>query len=487
MIKNLEIIAILLIMRCPLSAVFAQTDSLSYYLETASRNNPAVMASFHDYKASLQKIPQAGALDDPVLDTGLFIQPMENLWGKQVAQFQLMQMFPWFGTKKAARTEAQHMAKMKFEQFREARDSLFLKVYTQWYVLCRLEQKLRNNQENLQLLKQLEALAVRRYSSENNVSGGTSFTPGPSENTTGDRPAPGGMSGMSTGSGMTAPLPDGNVPPMNNPENMAMSSSGGMSEVLLVQLEIAEIENGTESILSEIVAEKVRFNALLNRPATEEVAVPGEFIQTSYVFDIETVMQMMTQQNPMLGMYREESLANKAKSEMVRKMGYPMFGIGVQYMLIDKTSGSGGGMNSMTPMSSMNGNDMFMPMVSLTLPLSRKKYQAAEREVQFQQQAIRANYTDTLNNLQADLYRYKHLLDDAGRKVLLYRKQTELARTTYDLLLRRFISGKSDLSSVIQVQRQLLDYRFRESEAVAGYNTMAATIQKMISSTNIEN
>ena len=37
------------------------TDSLSYYLETAARNNPSVNSSFALYKASLEKIPQAGS------------------------------------------------------------------------------------------------------------------------------------------------------------------------------------------------------------------------------------------------------------------------------------------------------------------------------------------------------------------------------------------------------------------------------------------
>ena len=91
-------------------------DSLSVYLEQAARNNPQVNADFMLYKASLEKIPQAGAFSDPELEIGLFIKPMETLMGKQVADFTLMQMFPWFGTRKAARGEASEMARMAYEQ-----------------------------------------------------------------------------------------------------------------------------------------------------------------------------------------------------------------------------------------------------------------------------------------------------------------------------------------------------------------------------------
>ena len=67
-------------------------DSLSVYLEQAARNNPQVNADFMLYKASLEKIPQAGAFSDPELEIGLFIKPMETLMGKQVADFTLTQV-----------------------------------------------------------------------------------------------------------------------------------------------------------------------------------------------------------------------------------------------------------------------------------------------------------------------------------------------------------------------------------------------------------
>ncbi|MDR2679249.1 MAG: TolC family protein, partial [Tannerella sp.] len=268
-----------------------------------------------------------------------------------------------------------------------------------------------------------------------------------------------------------------------------------LSEILRIQLEIAELENTSESILSEMTAEKARFNALLNRPAKNEVTVPDTFALTPYTFDIDMAMQLITEQNPMLGMIRAESSAYEAKEEMSRKMSYPMFGIGLQYMLIGKRSdantatGMDSDMGSATGNSmngGMNGKDMFMPMLSVSIPVFRGKYNAARKEAQFQRRAAQARYDEALNSLEAEFYRAGYELDDAKRKITLYRKQAALARTAYDLLVQEFVSGKSDLSSIIQVQRQLSDYRLKESEAIAGYNTVVATIQKMISSKNVE-
>lgn len=410
--------------------VAAQTpDSLDRYLETAAKNNPGLNADFLAYKASLEKVPQAGAWPDPQLDIGFFLKPMDIVGGRQIADFTLMQMFPWFGTKKAAQTEATHMARMAYARFTETRDNLFLEVYTQWYLLSTLVQQLRNNRENLQLLKQLEELALRKVSSSS--------------------------SGMSSGMGNTAP---------------------GMSDVLRVQLEMAEIENNIESILSEIAAEKAKFNALLNRSTDREVILPDSIAKVPFFFDEGVTMSEIENRNPMLDMLVEEEQAYRAKGEMDQKMSYPMFGIGLQYMLIGE-SATAQMEQGMEP--EMTGMDMIMPMVSISIPLYRNKYKAQQRESRFLWQLAREKYRNTLNMLQSDLFRLKHQLDDAERKITLYRKQEQLARTTYQLVVQEFISAKSDLTNVIQVQRQLLDYQLREAEAIAEYNTRVASIRKL--------
>lgn len=408
-------------------SAYGQADSLSRYIEIAGQNNPAVKAVFHTYEAALQKIPQMGALEDPQLDMGFFLQPMELMHGRQIAQFQLMQMFPWFGVRKAARTEAQRMAQMAFESFRETRDNLFLEVYTQWYALCGLVQKQNNNEENKKLLQQLESLVLQQ-----NVN----------------------------------------------------KSTSGMSEVLQIQIEIAELESNIESVRSELFAGKIKFNALLNRRPESEVVLPDEIRQIPFSFNAEEIPAMIAENNPMLGMVREETAAYSAKLEMEKKMSYPMFGIGLQYMLMEKkpenspaeTTGSGGSMNS------MNGKDMLMPMVSVSIPIYRNKYKAARRENKLLQQAGEEKYADTFNRLRAELYQLKFQLDDAERKIELYRKQTTMVRSICELKSSEFLTGKSDLNAVLQIQRQLLDYRLKESDAIVNYNTLAANIQKLVAS-----
>jgi len=73
-------------------STYSQSDSLYPYLTIAAQNNPSVFQKFYEYKAALQKVPQVGSLPDPELNVGVFIQPMELVDGKQVADLRLMQM-----------------------------------------------------------------------------------------------------------------------------------------------------------------------------------------------------------------------------------------------------------------------------------------------------------------------------------------------------------------------------------------------------------
>ena len=467
------------------SNAFAQEhskDSLSHYIKVAIENNPGVKSQSLAHEAFLQKIPQAGAYQDPELSVEAYTMPMEIVGGRSIGNISLMQMFPWFGTKKAARTEATHMANMQDQQYREAVNNLILQVSTQWYNMQKLNEQLHNNEENKRILVQLEQLALRKFSAPSSTSRSTPVPP-VSSNAPSTSSASTAMSGMSMGNGSTTNLvtnPAGNMSSGGNMGIMAGSSASGMSEVLRIQLEIAEVENNIASLYSQIKAEKAKFNALLNREGNAEVILGKEINKLTFLYGEEEALAMIEKNNPMLEMISEEGLAFKAKAEMDRKMSYPMIGIGAQYMLVGKTN------NTMLAMEGMNGKDMVMPMVSVSLPIFRKKYSAQQKESELWRKSTEENFKNTYNTLKSEYYSFKSQMDDSERVMDLYEKQSTLAHTTYNLILKEFITGKSDLSNVIQVQRQLLDYQLRKAEALANYNTMVVSIKKLLAENKYE-
>jgi outer membrane protein TolC len=469
------------------SPVSAQNDSLSVYMKTAAENNPGVKAAFNAYQAALQKAAGAGAYNDPQLEIGAFIEPMMIVDGRQRASFQIMQMFPWFGTAKAQRTEAQSMAQMVYEEFRITKDQLLEEVCTQWFTLILLQQKRDNLRMDRDLLLELENISLVRFASPVGASSAPSVSQEPSVAPPATSPPTGSaMRGMSMGSRAKMPPSPAETTGgmMQNPMPSMANTTGGMSEILRLRMEILETESNIESLTGEIEAGKILFNALVGRDPGSDVVIPDSLGQLPFRWDETTTQAILQRQNPTLAMLHAEEVAYKAQAVMNRRMSYPMIGIGLQYMLIDPplpVAEPVHGMSDAGSETSMRGKDMLMPMLSISLPLFRGKYKTQARETDFLRQANRERQIDVLRRMEAEIHQSGVEIANAVRRIDLYRKQSELAQTAYRLVLTDFSSGRSDLDAVIQIRRQLLDYRIRTAETIADYNKKVVHIRTLIS------
>jgi outer membrane protein TolC len=153
-------------------------------------------------------------------------------------------------------------------------------------------------------------------------------------------------------------------------------------------------------------------------------------------------------------------------------MGYPMMGLGINYSIINKTE---------YPMGppAMNGKDMIMPMVLITLPIYRKKYSAMQNEAELLKEATTENWQATSNSLQTEYYEALLLYQDSQRRVKLYENQYQLASKSLDLMLKSFTTSSSGLTDVLRLQQQTLDYELRQIEAVADFNTAIAWLKRL--------
>ncbi len=129
--------------------------------------------------------------------------------------------------------------------------------------------------------------------------------------------------------------------------------------------------------------------------------------------------------------------------------------------------------------SPMNGQDMIMPMLTVTLPIYRKKYNAQQAETKFAKSAVEQNYKATANALQVEYYEALQLYNDARRRMKLYDDQRLLAKKMLDIALKAFSSSNSGLTDIVRIQKQLLDYEFKQVEALVDFNTAKAMIKKL--------
>jgi len=444
-------------------------DSLMHYLEIATKNNPTVLQRYNEYQAALQKVPQVGGLPDPQLEMGVFLSPMEVLSGNQVADIKLMQMFPWFGVLKNAKDEMSLMAKMKFEAFRDAKLQVCYDVQRAWFDLYRIRQNIRISEKNVELLKTIERLTLVKFrsgSSGSSAASGGNMTGSAGPSTTS------GYSGMNTMGGGSGTATASRTATSSGSVSMSsVTGASGLSEVYQIQIEQASLEDNIASLQTEEQSAVARFNSLLNRPPKTPVAVTD--LLTTEPLDIAylSVTDSMFTRNPMLGMlaYEQQSLA--ARTKMQKQMGLPMVGVGLNYTVINKSEMS---------TSAMNGQDMIMPMLTVTLPIYRKKYKAMQVETRFLKTASEQNYQATANMLQTQYYEALQQYNDAGRRLKLYDNQSQLAKKSLEISIKTFSSSASGLSDILRIRQQLLDYELKQVEAVVEFNKAEALIKKLI-------
>ena len=471
--KSNQLIA-LVIALCSFTLVSGQqnADSLISYLEIAVRNNPTVLQRYNEYQAALQKVPQVGALPDPQLELGVFLSPMELISGNQVADIKLMQMFPWFGVLKNAKDEMSLMAKGKFEQFRDAKLQVYYDVQRTGYDLQKNRQQIRQTEKNLAILKTIERLSVVKFKT-----GGNSPSPGSGRVAVAAQSSGSTSSGMSGGmGGSSGSVVAQQAAPMPTSNSMEATSGGsGLSDIYRIQIEMGELENSLALLKNQQNTLAARFNSYLNRPAQAAVSLPDSITPDSIGMNMLAVSDSMFVRNPMLGMLRYEQQSLAARTKMVKQMGLPMVGVGLNYTVINKSEMS---------TSAMNGKDMVMPMLTVTLPIYRRKYKAMETETKFQKIASEQNYQATANGLQTEYFEALQLYQDGQRRMKLYDNQTQLAQKSLDIMIKTFSSSGSGLTDLLRVRQQLLDYQFKQVEAVTDYNTAIVWIKRLVTTPN---
>jgi outer membrane protein TolC len=135
----------------------------------------------------------------------------------------------------------------------------------------------------------------------------------------------------------------------------------------------------------------------------------------------------------------------------------------------------------------MNGKDMIMPMVSISIPVYRKKYLAQGKETELLKTATKYNYSYIENRLQAELFEAIQKYNDAKRRIPLYADQSELAKKSLDIMIKAYSASESTLTDLLKVLQQILDYELKESEALADFNISVALLKRLMATDHLNN
>uniref|UniRef100_UPI0040486E31 TolC family protein n=1 Tax=Algoriphagus sp. TaxID=1872435 RepID=UPI0040486E31 len=468
-IRNLisPFVCLVLFLWTETQTLHAQT--LEDYLLQASENNPGLKAAYARYQATAEQVNQA-SLPDPELQVGAFIRPMERFMGNQTADFRLMQMFPWFGMLSTQKEEAYHMGQAEYQLFLEEKNRLFFEVKSTWNKLLLLQGEQQLAQENLDYLMKYETLALMQYQAGNSIDlPSTSF-----------RPAKDSSSSISPMSGMggatTSPM-QGSVSSSSAMSPLPMAgSSSGLTAILQIRLQIKELESTLQQLEANKEVLRYQFQQLLNRPMEADLVLPTTWERAQLPLAKQDYLEKIKESNPMLGMFASEQMAFTQQAKMAKLEGKPMLGAGVNYMAFTYRLENG---------MPMGGEDMVMPMVTLSLPIYRKKISSKIKQADYLKNGAAMQQEETTNQLTLQWASAFRDWEESERLLNLYEAQVALVEQQLQVMETTFAGGNLALAEVLQTQQLLLDYRSKKLNALYQQHQSLAQLDALHSPNSI--
>ncbi|MEX0275756.1 MAG: TolC family protein [Flavobacteriaceae bacterium] len=270
-------------------------QQLQPYIDEALANNPNVQAYELRYNIAKEKVDEANWVPNTEFGVGYFVSQPETRTGAQMARFSAKQMLPWFGTVSTRQRYAATMAETDYVDYVIAKRKLVLAVAQSYYRLYSLRAKQDVLDENAQLLKTYEELAL------------TSVEIG----------------------------------------------KASAVDVLRLQIRQNELHQQKEILQEQFTAEQTNFNNLLNRDSGLGIDV----IRGMTIPESDSVVGDSLQLNPEL-LHFDKMYESVTQAEILnRKEGLPMLGFGLDYVPVQERpnmSFSDNGKDIVMPMVSLS-------------------------------------------------------------------------------------------------------------------------------------
>lgn len=344
------------------------SQTLDDYLKEAAENNPGLKAKYAEFEAAMQRVAQSNSLPDPLLSFGYFISPVETRVGPQRAKIGLSQMFPWFGTLAAMGEMSSLMAEAKYQEFINTKNELYFKVKAAWYPLYEVDNILRLQKENRELLSTYKQLAT------------TSFK----------------------------------------------NDKGSMADVIRVDIMLVNATTEIKLLEDKKKPLLTRFNTLLNR----DEALPVIILDTLAILNVPENYRKdsLLSANPMLLAFDLKLKSAQAQEEVARKQSLPKLGLGLDYVIVGEgtMNVADNGKDVIMPMMSMS-----LPVYRGKYKAMIKEAEYTRSAIESSKKDVENNLLNTYEMTRYELDRAKQLMDLYHAQIIKTKQIISLLLTAY--------------------------------------------------------
>ncbi len=251
-------------------------------------------------------------------------------------------------------------------------------------------------------------------------------------------------------------------------------------DVIRAQVELGKLENRLQQLEGMREPVTTRLRNLLNLPAQPHLTTIDSLTPIERSLPADSVRHLMTSTNPHLVAVARSIDRARAEQTAVARDRLPDFTLGVDYIVTG---------DAIDPSLPESGKDPWTVSVGFNLPLWFGKNSAKTREATARLKQTEYEYDALENDLRNTISQALFEHADALRRVRLYRsglipKAEQAVNVTY----KSYQAGESDFLSLLDAQRQLLEFSRDHERAVTDLAISLAQIDLLTGnrSANIE-
>ncbi len=265
------------------------TINLDELITEGLKNNPQLHSFFAASKAAEEKVPQAGALPDPMVSLNILNLPVESfvfdqeaMTGKQIA---VKQTFPFWGKLDLMENISQKGADVSAQNFEEMRIQLIRNIKLTYYSLYYIDEAITTTTKNRDLLKEFVKIAEQKYAVGN----------------------------------------------------------GAQQDVLKAQVELSKMLDKLVKLQQKREVIEAQLNTLLNRPVTQPLGKTTHLTFKPIVIDRPALEQQAHNKRPLLKAWQARLKQSDERIALAKKDFYPNLSVFAAYNQRDVLqSGMGG-------------------------------------------------------------------------------------------------------------------------------------------------
>ncbi|MDQ8198213.1 TolC family protein [Pelagicoccus enzymogenes] len=255
--------------------VASRLSSLEDYLARAQAANPQLDAFEKRYQAATQRIPQAAALPDPMLQVTSFVESVQTRNGPQENALMVNQRIPWFGKLDAREKATSEQAEALWYAYQGQQLMLARMVSKMYYEYGYTQRATQLTRENLDLLAQLEPIVEEK-----------------------------------------------------------VKAGGDLNALLRLKVEIGKVNDRLQSLQQKRVTQSAQLSELLALPVSTLLPWP-EWQKPGLVSPRATsLLESIEVNNPQLQMLERKIASAEARIELAKLESRPDFTVGLNYVQI---------------------------------------------------------------------------------------------------------------------------------------------------------